>query len=917
MPAPSAADRAVSRQQFSPQVFFATGSQPLISRRFRFRIDAKGTLHAVHPEDMELLRLLRLPESQTAADLRGFIAEAMQAAERTLGPGMNFSASIEAPAPAADGSLFLDFTLRRKPAEQDAEFSYSIPISSDVLFHQAPVGYIIEDESGTILEVNDEVCHIFGYSRNEMLGMKALQLAGSENRDYVSGNITRLLGGEILNHEVLNYRKDGARLYVELREVSFPLQNGRPGILVIVKDITQRKISELRLSALQQCFLKFASNADENIRTLLETCGTQLNATYAFYSRNDNGDVDPVVHWSAVNAIALPRLEQKAMCMELANMDLDLLVRTVSTVAEGSACCCGSSGDCTMTGAPIFWNKQRVAGLCLIFPQSAVLSSEDHDFLNLVVGALAVEESRHRANLALEKSEELHRVIVELSPGGIMMVEPEGEGRIIFANRQCAALFGFEEPAEIIGRFFGDFFHDSDRQRALAQRVFLIEHEVHESVLFTLVRKDGSLFIGEVWAAVSRDEKGQIPALIVLVDDVTARVETERLLIAAKEHAEQADETKKAFILNVSHEVRAPLHIIIGYLDLLRSDLTGILQPNHVESFNSIDRAVQRMRKMVEEILNVSSMESNSFPVRYERVDLIEVTGRIVQDLSSFIQARNLKLDLVKECDEAFVEADRYCLEQTFTNLIDNAAKFTRAGSITVRLYEEDGILCCDVADTGVGIAEEFLPRIFDYFTQETSGSTRPYHGMGIGLALVKRYVELNNATITVRSRKDHGTVFTLRFPDGMVRRDTKTQGASTISSIGHSADAVEEVSRPSILLVEDDIPSQTFMKILLSKSYRLLLTSSAEEAWSIMHTHAVDLVLSDITLIGGEDGMSLIRRIKDSAAHAHIPVIMVTAHSSRDTIYESEQAGCSGYVVKPFDPNHLRELIEQTLRAV
>ena len=887
---------------------------PLIpsSQEYRFQLDGDGAMRCLHGEAEAFLDMLGSPLPPAPVDLYTFTTALERAVSHHMGSAVTMEIRLKNQRGSTNGALLVTVALKFIDTTDLAikdDGAFSIPISTKTLFFNAPVGYLIEDESANIIAVNPEIVAMFGYAIEELLRMKAYHLAGVENHDFVQDNIRKILSGQILTHEVVNYRKDGSRVHVELREIAITLPDGNPGILVVAHDISKRKIAEERLAAIQKTFLQFLSEPDSNIHELLATCADILSIDSAFYFRENEQSLSNVTSLHRDGTVELPAHIRQAMVRDAIVSDADIVFREYNGVDFATDTDHPAFDQCLFVCVPIRWNRETVAFLCLTFPKDTQVSDEDRHFLLLVGGVLAVEESRYRSIVALQKSEEFHRVIVEMSPSGIALTDPDGT--FLYVNKRCAFQFGFVDPVEMHGRNIGEFLSEEDRTRGQIDKELLLAHGILGNTRYDFHRLDGTMFAGEIWSVLTKDQWGGDIRFVLLMNDVSERVEIEQQLISAKEHAEQADQLKREFIINISHEVRAPLNIIHGYINIIRSELAHHTQDRQAQYFESIERAIQRLMKMVEEILNVSTIESNTFPIQFESIDLVTHVERTLQDMRSLIEGKGLKLIFLRECKAARVDADRYCLEQTFTNLLDNAAKFTTVGSITVRLYEADGMPCCDIADTGIGMDDEFLPRVFNHFSQEQSGFTRPYYGMGLGLALVKRYVEMNNGRIEVRSTKNVGTVFTLRFPGG------------TVSSIGVNAASLPVLSsevrdhgleKPRLLIVEDDIPSQNFMRILLSKYYDLALVSNAEEAWIVLHEQAIDLVLSDITLLGGGDGIALLKKIRSSASFGQMPVIMVTAHTSRDTIYECETAGCSAFVVKPFNPLALRKMIGDCL---
>lgn len=238
-----------------------------------------------------------------------------------------------------------------------------------------------------------------------------------------------------------------------------------------------------------------------------------------------------------------------------------------------------------------------------------------------------------------------------------------------------------------------------------------------------------------------------------------------RHLLEEKHRAEQrASMLKTAFVANISHEIRTPLNIILGYISLLQDELPGELQQRTAPYFTSIEQSSDRLIKTISEILDISSIQAGTFAARTERFRVKPLVESHAHDFARRAQDAGLAL-VHTDIDDAVMVGDRFSFEQTLIHLLDNAIKFTPRGSITIsaRATHDDVVIV--IQDTGVGIAPDFLPRIFDTFTQEVTGYSRPFEGLGLGLALVRSYLAVNQGSIDVQSEKDKGTTVTMRYP--------------------------------------------------------------------------------------------------------------------------------------------------------
>lgn len=237
-------------------------------------------------------------------------------------------------------------------------------------------------------------------------------------------------------------------------------------------------------------------------------------------------------------------------------------------------------------------------------------------------------------------------------------------------------------------------------------------------------------------------------------------------LIKAKEDAEKSTKLKVEFLAQMSHEIRSPLSVILNYISLIEEEAKNVMNKEYLEYFTSIENASNRIIRTISLILNMAELQVGSFEYNLQKVNIYkDVLKDIIEEYKVLANKKNLELELTTHQENFEILADKYCIQQIFQNLIDNAIKYTKTGKISVKLYEnENEKIIVEVRDTGIGMSEEYLSKIFNPFTQEEQGYTRKFEGNGLGLALVKKYIELNNSAISVESKKGEGTVFRTIF---------------------------------------------------------------------------------------------------------------------------------------------------------
>jgi len=242
--------------------------------------------------------------------------------------------------------------------------------------------------------------------------------------------------------------------------------------------------------------------------------------------------------------------------------------------------------------------------------------------------------------------------------------------------------------------------------------------------------------------------------------------ESNKELIVAKEEAEKSDRLKSEFLAQMSHEIRTPIHILMSYSNLIRDEIEENVDEDLKSNFNAIEDAGKRIIRTTDLILNMSEIATGTYEYNEENFDLFDnVLKSIYEEFKMLASDKKLKLNLIKETDDTNISADKYSTYQIFTNLVDNAVKYTEKGKIDVIIYKnDDGKVSVTVSDTGIGIADEYIPNLFKPFMQEEQGYSRRFEGNGLGLALVKNYCDLNQASISVESEKKVGSRFTVNF---------------------------------------------------------------------------------------------------------------------------------------------------------
>lgn len=379
------------------------------------------------------------------------------------------------------------------------------------------------------------------------------------------------------------------------------------------------------------------------------------------------------------------------------------------------------------------------------------------------IGELNLEVNQRRlAEHKLRQSEEQFRLLFERAPIG--MVITTIEGKIIRSNSAFCETLGYaadEIEDKNISELTVEEYIEYDRKLHQALLKGNLSHVYFEK---ELRKKDGLSIHAIVESVLTRDGSNHPHHIIQQVIDITERKKVEKELIISKEKAEESDRLKSAFLAQMSHEIRTPLNVILTATPLLAEDLSTQDEDINV-LLDSVSSAGKRLQRTIDMILNLSSVQSGNYLSQFEVINLSDDLKVLVDEMRSLAMEKNLSLSFANHAYDPLISADKYTLNQIFQNLLGNAIKYTQAGKIEVQISEEKpGKVNVEVKDTGIGMSGEYMKKLFTPFSQEDMGYKREFEGNGLGLALVKKYVELNNAEIFVKSEKKKGTIFKVVF---------------------------------------------------------------------------------------------------------------------------------------------------------
>jgi PAS domain S-box-containing protein len=513
---------------------------------------------------------------------------------------------------------------------------------------------------------------------------------------------------------------------------------------------------------------------------------------------------------------------------------------------------------------------------------------------------------RKMAEERLHRATSLLRTVSETVPD--LMYAKDREGRVLFANPSTLRVLD-RAAEEVIGRKDGDWrgspeqavrAREDDEQVIASGETHVIEEELNTP---------GGTRVFLAAKSPLRDERGRIIGTVCVSRDITERKQIEDALRESERHAREladnlseADRRKDEFLATLAHELRNPLAPIRFALHVLHSSVGA--DPSARQGLDVIGRQVMQLVRLIDDLLDVSRITRNKIQLRPERVELAALMRAVVESAEPHMKLAGHRLAVRVE-DQIILDADATRLVQVFTNLLNNAAKFTpQGGEIVISARRAGGEAEVRVKDSGIGIPSEALSRIFEMFHQVDSTLERSVGGLGIGLTLAKRIVEMHRGTIEAYSDgRDKGAEFIVRLPTA-----TAEQRADRVPPVPLTAGLLQ---RPlSVLIVDDNVDSAGLLAVLVGESgHETKVVHDGSTALSVFRQMSPDAVLLDIGLpgINGYDVAREMRKSRGDTVH----LAAITGWGQPEDLRLAREAGFDAHLTKPADPAVIAGFLE------
>jgi len=396
------------------------------------------------------------------------------------------------------------------------------------------------------------------------------------------------------------------------------------------------------------------------------------------------------------------------------------------------------------------------------------------------------------------------------------------------------------------------------------------------------------------------------------------RAQSKEELIKARDKAEEMNRLKSNFLSNMSHELRTPMVGILGYIEILKEEIT---RPDLKDMSEEIYLSANRLLETLNLILDLSKIEANKSEINKVELNLGRITEDQVKGFEGRAKKKNIFLKISIKDEEVYSLLDERILRQMINNLVSNAIKFTNVGGVTVEVdkkitgKEEKATL--SVTDSGIGIPTNSQQIIFEEFRQASEGLNRIFEGSGLGLSITKKFAKMMGGEISVHSTLGKGSTFTVSLPLSRKERQivvTKpTEDSVKITEMIKKEKRFDE-NMPNILLVEDDLSNAGVVKYLLQGICNLDIVTSGEEALDKVTQKQYAVILMDIDLGRGISGIETTKRIRKITGYEDSPIVAVTALAMQGQKEMFLAEGCSHYISKPFDAKTLLSMIKKLL---
>src|SRR5688572_3662374 len=729
-----------------------------------------------------------------------------------------------------------------------------------------------KDIDGVITSWNRAAERIFGYTADEAIGQSIRLIVPPARYEEDDEVLRRVRAGEGVDHyETIRCARDNRHVQVSLTVSPIRTPDGTIiGASTIARDVTASK----RLERDARHFSAIIESSED-----------------AIISKNLEGTI---VTWNR----AAERMFGYAAA-EIVGRSIRLIVPQDRQTEEDHVLAAVARGDTVEHFETI---RQRKDGT---FVPISLTVSPIRDTSGTVIGASKIARDLTRTERIQRDALRL-AAIVESSDDAI--VGKDLNSIVTSWNAAAERMFGYS-AAEMIGRSIrtvipDDRQHEEDDVVSRIRRGQRLEH--YETVRR---RKDGSLFPVSLTISPIRNEQGVVIGASKIARDITDRVRADDERRRLLEIARSASHLKDDFLATLSHELRTPLSAIVGYIRLMQS---GLLPPDRQgQAVETIGRNATSLTQIVEDVLDVSRIVSGKLRLNVQPVELSDIVREAIATVQPAADAKGIRVDLMLDPVATQVSGDPDRLRQVLWNLFSNGVKFTpRGGRVQIRLERVNSHVVVTVADNGIGIPAEFLPHVFERFTQADSGISRLHGGLGLGLAICRHLVELQGGRISAQSPGPGlGSTFSIELPIRSVGARVRSEARHHPTTPGYDGPLqIPQLSGVRIMVVDDDRDALALAREILEKTGATIITAdSGVDALEKLHRSGANVLIADLGM-PVMNGFELIERIRgaEDIGIREIPAAALTAFARSEDRAQALRLGFELHLSKPIEPAEL-----------
>ena len=614
--------------------------------------------------------------------------------------------------------------LRIKQESKDKKFKTLLESSSDSI--------LIHDMNGRVIEANHVACEIFGYTRSKMIGKHIKDLRTNIHLTEFGQQIEKLKQTEYFSFEMDSLRRDGTVIPQEINNRLIEYE-GETAVLSIGRDISERRRAEKALRDSERKYHMLFEEFPGGIAQF-DKYGTIIVCNENFVNFTGSSENEKLIF----NLLNLPeenKSEEKSFtCLPEVPIHCD--IKYISSL-----------------------ENERIPGEITYKP----LISENSRFDGGIILVEDLTEVKRLEIVRIQQTESLKKLVDSVP----MPVSCKDRNGTYIACNKAFETFMRMQKEEILGKSLHNFTSPEFAEKYHTMDAELVKNKKTQVFETSLKFADGSihqvLFNKFVFSGVTEEDS----VLLSIMIDITERKQAEEKLLQAKMAAEAANRAKTTFIVNMSHELKTPLNAVIGFSDLLLTETYGPLNEKQKRYTENISNGGNHLLSVVNSVLDISRLELGNIELYYEKVDLVGIIEEVKRVLSPLSSEKNISIEYNIEQGLKTIIVDRVKFKQILYNILNNAITFSfKGGKVHIAAELREDMVEISVTDEGIGIQEADYERVFQPFVQIDESISKKHGGIGIGLALVKKFVEFHRGKVWVKATPGKGSTFTFRIPN-------------------------------------------------------------------------------------------------------------------------------------------------------